>query len=98
MARDIANTTCVDAVLASEEHQHITTDCRAADGAGARSRVAVEAFPEASACLTTSRGNKCAQRSMIVRWLRHAGFGWGRQYPVQTGLLLSPFAATKLAR
>jgi hypothetical protein len=33
MVGDIANTTCVDAVLASEEHQHVAIDRRAADGA-----------------------------------------------------------------
>jgi hypothetical protein len=33
MVGDIANTTCLDAVLASEEHQHVAIDARTADRA-----------------------------------------------------------------
>jgi hypothetical protein len=33
MVGDLANTTCVDAVLASEKHQYIAIDRRTADGA-----------------------------------------------------------------
>jgi hypothetical protein len=42
--------------------------------------------------------NKAAERSMIARRLRHAGSGWGRQYPVRIRSLHWRSVATKLDR
>jgi hypothetical protein len=46
MVRYIANTTCVDKVLASEEHQHVAIDRRAADGAALEVASGLEYLPK----------------------------------------------------
>jgi hypothetical protein len=46
MVGDIANTTCVDAVLASEKHQYVAIDRRTADGASLDVTSRLKHFPK----------------------------------------------------
>ena len=96
MIGDIANTTSVDAVLASEEHQHVTIDRRAADGAALEVAFGLKELPDHhTAGLLIP--NKAAERSIIERRFRLGGPEI-RRYPLPTCLLLLPAAATNLAR
>jgi hypothetical protein len=77
MVGDIANTTCVDAILASEEHQYVAIDRRAADGAALDVALGLEHFPKRRHARLPHEENKAAGRNIIARRLRHAGSGWG---------------------
>jgi hypothetical protein len=74
MVGDIANTTCVDAVLASEEHQYVAIDRRTADGPALDVASRLECFlKHRHATRLSLEENKAAERSIIARRLRHAG-------------------------
>jgi hypothetical protein len=78
MISDIANTTCVDAILAHEEHQYVAIDRCAAAGAALDVTLGLEFFlKHRHATRLCHEENKAAERNIIARRLRHAGSGWG---------------------
>jgi hypothetical protein len=66
MVGDIANTTCVDTVLASEEHQHVAIDRRAADGAALNVASGLVHFPKRRHARLPHEENKAAERRIIA--------------------------------
>jgi hypothetical protein len=64
MVSDISNATCVDAVLAGEEHQYVAIDRRTADGASLDVTSRLKHFPKRRHARLPHEENKAAGRSM----------------------------------